>query len=194
MLYTDNQVSIVTFSHKDIGKFIQNLNPNKTHGHDNISICMLINMWFTRTIYGPLGLIFKEALSIGLFPLNWKKGDIVPIYKKGDKQILKNYNPVSLLPICEKIFGRLISQELFNVLLENENDFISPNQFRFIPGDSCINQLLPIHTKFSIHLMRDLKSEESFWTFLKPLIKCGTKVFFLNRCKMIYLVTLRPPI
>ena len=41
-------------------------------------------------IYGPLELIFKEALSTGLFPSNWKKGNIVPIHKKGDKQILKN--------------------------------------------------------------------------------------------------------
>ena len=43
------------------------------------------------TIYGPLEIIFKEALSTGLFPLEWKKGNVVPIHKKGDKQILKNY-------------------------------------------------------------------------------------------------------
>ena len=40
-LYTDNRLSTVTFSQDDIGKIIQNLNPNKAHGHDNISIRML---------------------------------------------------------------------------------------------------------------------------------------------------------
>ena len=94
------------------------------------------------SIYGPLELISKETLSTGLFPSNWKKGDIVPIHKKGDKQILKNYRLVSLLPICGKIFERLIFNELFNFLLEN--NLISPNQSGFKPGDSCINQLLSI--------------------------------------------------
>ena len=40
MLYTDNRLSTVTFSQDHIGKFIQNLNPNKAHRHDNISIRM----------------------------------------------------------------------------------------------------------------------------------------------------------
>ena len=77
-----------------------------------------------------------------MFPSNWKKRNIVPIHKKGDKQILKNYRSVSLLPICGKIFERLIFNELFNFLLEN--NLISPNQSGFKPGDSCINQLLSI--------------------------------------------------
>ena len=97
------------------------------------------------SIYGPPKLIFKEALSTGLFPSNWKKGNIVTIHKKGDKQILKNYQPVSLLPICGKIFERLIFNELFNFL--PENNLILPNQSGFKTGDSCINQLLFITHK-----------------------------------------------
>ena len=54
------------------------------------------------SIYGPLELIFKVALSTGLFPSNWKKANIVLIYKKGHKQILKNYRPVPLFPISEE--------------------------------------------------------------------------------------------
>ena len=67
---------------------------------------------------------------------------MVPIYKKVDKQILKNHRPISLLPICGKIFERLIFDELFNCLLEN-NFFLS-NQSGFKPGDSSINQILSI--------------------------------------------------
>ena len=85
--YTNNRLSTVSFSHEDVGKIIQNLNPNKAHGHDNISIHML--KICGSTIYRPLEIIFKEALSTGLFPSEWKKGNIVPIHKKGDKQVLK---------------------------------------------------------------------------------------------------------
>ena len=49
-----------------------------------------------------------KAQDTGVFPSEWKKGNIVPIHKKGDKQTLKNYRTVSLLPICEKILERLI--------------------------------------------------------------------------------------
>ena len=104
-LYTDNRLSAVTFSQDDVGKIIQNLKPKKAHGHDNISIRML--KICGSSIYGPLELIFKEALSTGLFLSNSKKGNIVPLLKKGDKKILKNCRPVSLLPICGKIFEKL---------------------------------------------------------------------------------------
>ena len=55
---------------------------------------------------------------------------------------MKNYRPVSVLPICGEIFERLIFNELFNFLLEN--NLILPKQSGFKPGDSCINQLLSI--------------------------------------------------
>ena len=65
-----------------------------------------------------------------------------PVHKKSDKQILKNYRPVSLLPICRKVFERLIYNSLFEYFIEN--DLISPNQSGFKPGDSCTNQLISI--------------------------------------------------
>ena len=35
---TDNRLSCVSFSQDKIAKIIQNLDPNKAHGHDNINI------------------------------------------------------------------------------------------------------------------------------------------------------------
>ena len=115
----------------------QNLDPNKAHGHDKISIWML--QLCGNSICKPLELIFQQAMESGSFPSEWKKGNVVPIHKKDDKQCLKNYRPISLLPICGKIFEKLIFNEMFKFFIENE--LISPNQSGFKPGDSCINQL-----------------------------------------------------
>ena len=71
-----------------------------------------------------------------------EKGNIVPCYKKADKQNLKNYPPVSLLPICGKFFERLMFNEMFSFFLAN--NLLAPNQSGFKPGESCINQLLSI--------------------------------------------------
>ena len=83
-----------------------------------------------------------------------KKANVVPIHKKGDKQTLENYRPVSLLSICGKILERLMFKEMFNFFIENK--LIPSNQSGFKPGDSCINQLLSItheiHESFDVEL------------------------------------------
>ena len=42
-----------------------------------------------------------------------EKANIVPVHKKGNKQCLKNYRPIPLLPISSKIFERFIYNEMF---------------------------------------------------------------------------------
>ena len=65
-----------------------------------------------------------------------------PVFKKGDKQILKNCRLISLVPVCSKILEKLILNKAFKFF--TENDLILLNQSGFKPGDSCINQLWPI--------------------------------------------------
>ena len=101
----------------------------------------MLKIW-GDSIHEPLEIISTQALLTGVFPSEWKKGNIVPVHKKSDKQNIKNYRPVSLLPICGKIFERLIFNEMFKFF--TSNNLISPNQSGFKPGDSCINQLLSI--------------------------------------------------
>ena len=68
--------------------------------------------------------------------------NVVPVYKKNEKQNIKNYRPVSLLAIFGKIFERIIYNEMYPFFILNK--LISPNQSGFKRGDSCINQLLSI--------------------------------------------------
>ena len=121
---TEKRLSTVRFSEDAIAKVIQNLDPNKAHGHDQISIRML--KICGKTICKSLECIFCECLNTGLFPLEWKEANLVSVYKKGDIQCLKNYRPVSLLPICGKIFEKLIFNEIFKFF--NENNLISPKK------------------------------------------------------------------
>ena len=95
-----------------------------------------------KSICKLLQLTFNQCIDIGSFPLEWKKANIVPIHKKGDKQCFKNYRPVSLLLIGVKIFETLIFNEMVRFLIEN--NLISSNQSGFKPGDSCIDQPLSI--------------------------------------------------
>ena len=61
-----------------------------------------------------------------MFPNDWKNSNLVPVFKKGDTQILKNYRPISLLPVRGKIIEKLVFNDMFKLFIEN--DLISPNQ------------------------------------------------------------------
>ena len=124
----------------DILKIIAKLDPNTAHGHDKMSIRMI--KICSTSICKPLRLIFNHCIDSGIYPCEWKKANVVSIHKKGHKQTLKNYRPVSLLPICGKIFERLIYDGMFGFFLDK--GLISANQSGFKPGHSCINQLLSI--------------------------------------------------
>ena len=133
-------LTTIDFSNKDILKIIRNLGPNKAHGHDMIIIKMV--KICDDFICKPLKLIFQSCLESGKFPSEWKKANVVPVHKKGDKQILKNYRPISLLPITGKILERLLYDRMFEFF--TGNNLISDNQSGFKPGDSCIDQLISI--------------------------------------------------
>ena len=112
---TNISLDTVNFSTGDISKIINNLDLDKAHGHDMLSIRMI--KLCGNSICKPLSIIFNDCLKEGKFPSDWKKAHVAPVHKKGDKQCLENYRPISLLPICSEIFERLIYNELFTLLI-----------------------------------------------------------------------------
>ena len=108
----DKYLSTVTFYKNETKRAICNLDPNKAHGHDMLSIHILKNC--DDSLCGQLGLIFQSCFENGSFPSEWKKVNVVPTFKRNGKQIVKNYHPLYLRPICGKIFERLIYNKLFH--------------------------------------------------------------------------------
>ena len=93
-------------------------------------------------IIKPLSMIFRNCINNSTFPDLWKKSNICPIHKKGNKQIINNYRPVSLLPICGKIFERPIFNSLFEYL--EKYKLLSPHQSGFRANESCVDQLFSL--------------------------------------------------
>ena len=60
---------------------------------------------------------------------------------KNSRQIKSNYRPISLLPVCGKILGKIVFDDLYSFM--NNNSLIK-DQSGFRPGDSTINQLISI--------------------------------------------------
>ena len=82
-----------------------------------------------ESIVFPLKLIFESALKFGVYPDKWKKAKVIPVHKKESKNLLKNYSPISLLPVCGKIFEKCIYNSLNGYL--QSIDILSKSQSGF---------------------------------------------------------------
>ena len=131
----------ITITQSQIKILIKQLQVKKSHGHDGISANIL--KLFGDTIAHPLFIIYSNCLSKGVFPTKWKMANVTPIFKKkNEKNIVSNYRPISLLPLCGKIFEKLIYNNLFSYIYKN--NFISDKQSGYKKRDSTIKQLISI--------------------------------------------------
>ena len=82
------------------------------------------------------------------FGNQWKRANIEPIHKKNDKEIVLNYGPVSLLPICNKVFEKLILNEPFK-FFEDKICYLSINRVFARGIHVFVNYLQSRMTSFS---------------------------------------------
>ena len=86
---TVTMLSDITINIDTYIKLIRLLDPNKVHGCDGISTRML--KLCTKSISKPLNILFNNCVINECFSNEWKKANIIPVHKKGDKQIIKYY-------------------------------------------------------------------------------------------------------
>ena len=89
---------------------LNNLKPKPSCGHDGISTKLLKAC--KLEICKPLTHIINQMLKTGIFPDDLKVAKVIPLFKKGKKEILDNYRPISVLPSLSKIFERVIFNQI----------------------------------------------------------------------------------
>ena len=139
---TRSRLTSLDFNEEEILKITRALNIHNVHVM-MISIRMIKNC--DKSLLKPLILLFQNSTKLSYYPDIWKRSNIIPVHKNNDKQLVKNYRPISLLPIFGKIFEKIIFNKIYHFLLEERP--LNPNQSGFRPSDSYINQLLAITHK-----------------------------------------------
>ena len=94
----------------------------------------------------PLCKLFNFSLDKAIYPSQWKKANVTPVFKNSKPNEVKNYRPISLLSVISKIMERCVYKHVHNYLLEN--NIININQYGFTKGDSAVNQLVSITNEF----------------------------------------------
>ena len=115
---TDKRINYRTIENDDIISLICKINPNKATGPDGISGQLL--QLSDKSVILSLQIIFTNILPTSIYPDMWKLANVAPIIKKGNKQSIKNYRPISLLPVCGKILEKIIFNNLYTYLHTND--------------------------------------------------------------------------
>ena len=135
---TDSRLNFMQFNESDVLKVLKNLNTAKANGPDGISNTLLKNT--AESIAPPLCQLFNRSLATGQFPNNWKKANVSPVFKKNDRQDVRNYRPISLLPNIGKVLERLVFTKLYTYC--KENNLLTWRNSGYKPFDSTVNQLI----------------------------------------------------
>ena len=131
----ESRLSEFGVSEEAVRRLLRELSVSKAYGSDGLSARILRECADELAV--PLCKLFGMSLSSGLFPEQWAEANIVPIFKKGARNDSGNYRSVSLLPLCAKVFEKIVSEQRF----QHVQPHISPFQHGFVPNRSCATNL-----------------------------------------------------
>ena len=84
---TDKRINSIPIKDNELLLLIRKLNPHKATGPDGISSQMLLMCDNSAVL--PLKLIFRNILETSIYPNMWKLANVISIFKKNDKQLVK---------------------------------------------------------------------------------------------------------
>jgi retron-type reverse transcriptase len=129
----------------EMRKSIAQINTGKSPGEDTIPARLIKD---NINYFAPLLTeLFNKIISEGVYPSNEKIAKIIPLFKKGDKSNAANYRPISLLNICNKIFERLIFDQIDDYL--QKHNLYDEEQFGFRRSRGCAEALASLSHKIS---------------------------------------------
>jgi len=94
--------------------------------------------------------LFNQSISSGIVPTEWKLARVTPIFKKGKRQDVNNYRPISITPAVAKVFERIIYDQLFKYL--SDNDLLVNCQSGFRPVYSALTSLFEASNSWSVNI------------------------------------------
>ena len=117
---------------------LNNLNKSKAAGLDKISARLIREC--ADLICIPIRDIFNQSISQGIFPDDWKRAKVTPLFKEGDRDDLNNYRPISVISVIAKVFERIVYDQLHAYL--EEHNIICKYQSGFRAIHSTVTALL----------------------------------------------------
>ena len=89
-----------------------------------------------------LSIIYNLSMNSGIFPHLLKRAKVIPIHKGDSRMETKNYRPISLLPIFNKIFEKILHNRISSFF--DKYKILFKRQYGFQKGKSTEHALIDI--------------------------------------------------
>ncbi|GAB0183655.1 mitochondrial enolase superfamily member 1 [Grus japonensis] len=126
-----------------VSDLLYRLDTPKSMGPDGIHPRVLREL--VEVLTKPLSIIYQQSWLTGEVPVDWSLANVTPIYKKGWKEDLGNYRPVSLTSVPGKVIELIILNAITWHIQDNQ--VIRPSQHGFMKGRSCLSNLISFYDK-----------------------------------------------
>ena len=136
----DSYVEQPLITESAIRKNLAELNRTKSPGFDEIHPHVLAEL--SEVLTEPLQIIFSSTIAESELPEDWKEASVTALFKKGDKENVENYRPVSLTCIACKVLENIIRDDIISHM--TSNNLISDRQYGFVKRRSTSLQLLKV--------------------------------------------------
>ena len=90
------------------------------------------------------------------FPSEWKTAKVIPLFKKGQRYLLDNYRPISILPVVSKLMERILYDQMYEYF--DQQNLFSKHQLGFRPYHSTTTTLLDCTNEWYANMDRGLYS------------------------------------
>jgi len=128
-----------------VSKLLHHLDTHKSIGLDRIHSRVLREL--SEMLTKPLSIIYHQSWLIGLFLVDWRLANVIPIYKMGQKEDLRNDRPVSLTLVPGKVMEPIVLRAV--IQHAQDNQLIRPSQHGFMKGKSYSTKLMFFYDKVS---------------------------------------------
>ena len=127
----------------EVFRIVKDINISKSSGLENVSSYILKESF--KILTPEITHMFNLSIQTSIFPTAWKQALVIPIPKTGNLTMVKNYRPISLLPLPGKILEKIIHSQLSSYL--EGNLLLSDKQHGFRKGHSTIHSVAQ-HTEY----------------------------------------------
>lgn len=136
---------------EEVLKALKTLKPKHSKGPDGIPAYIVRDCAYA--FVKPLTTIFNLSLHTGTFPNDWKKSRVCPVFKKGSKNCVENFRPITI--ICN--FGKVFEIAIHNFLFLHVQKHITIHQHGFMKQRSTVTNLFCITQYIANNLDKNIQ-------------------------------------